>query len=150
LERGALFLPDSKSGAKTIHLSAPAVAVLASLPRLDGNQFVFPGARIPQVASSIDKVWARVRARAKLNGVRLHDLRHSAASIAAAKGASLLLIAKVLGHRQAATTERYSHLTADPVKATAELIGEHVADALGLRNKGETGRGSPVVTLRKG
>ena len=64
--------------------------------------------------------------------MRLHDLRHSAASIAAASGASLLLIGRVLGHRQASTTERYAHLTADPVRATAELIGTQVAAALGL------------------
>jgi len=148
-ERAALFLPDSKSGAKTIHLSAPAAALLAGLPRLDGNPFVFPGARAEQVTSGIDKVWFRVRAAAGLEGVRLHDLRHSAASIAAARGASLLLIGKVLGHRQATTTERYSHLAADPVKATAELIGTHVAGALGLRGKEEVD-GSAVVTLRKG
>jgi integrase len=132
LERGALFLADSKTGPKSIHLNAPAAAVLAGLPRVAGNPSVFPGARAEQLSSGLDKVWARVRVAAALPNVRLHDLRHSAASIAAARGASLLLIGRVLGHRQATTTERYSHLTADPVKATAELIGVHVAAALGL------------------
>jgi integrase len=149
LERGALFLPDSKSGAKTIHLNAPAATVLGSLPHVEGNPFVFPGERAEQVTSGIDKVWARVRSAAKLEGVRLHDLRHSAASIGAAKGASLLLIGKVLGHRQATTTERYSHLTADPVRATAELIGSHVADALGLHGSPGTGADAEVLPLRK-
>jgi integrase len=129
-ERSSLFLPDSKTGRKTIHLSAPAVDVLKSLPRLSDNPFVFRGARPGQAFLGIDRVWSRVRLAAGLEDVRLHDLRDSAASIAAAAGASLLLIGRVLGHKQASTTERYAHLTADPIKATSELIGTHVAAAL--------------------
>ncbi len=136
-ERAALFLADSKTGPKTIHLNAPAAAVLAALPRVAGNPNVFPGARSERTSSGLDKVWSRVRKTADLSGVRLHDLRHSAASIAAAKGASLLLIGKVLGHKNTSTTERYSHLTADPVKATAELIGTHVAEAMGIGMAGD-------------
>jgi len=145
-ERGALFLPDSKTGAKTIHLNAPAAFLLNALPRVGGSPLVFPGEREGKGLGGIDKVWFRIRDAAGLSDVRLHDLRHSAASIAAAKGASLLLIGKVLGHRQATTTERYSHLSADPVKATAELIGTHVADALGLSGKEA---GAEVVPIRK-
>lgn len=136
LERNSLFLPDSKTGAKVIHLNAAAALLLGALPKVTDNPFVFPGDRTRQHLAGIDKIWSRVRTAAELPDVRLHDLRHSAASIAAAQGASLLFIGKVLGHRQATTTERYSHLTADPIKATVELIGTRVAGALGIKTPG--------------
>lgn len=67
--------------------------------------------------------WDRIRKTAGLEGLRIHDLRHSFASFAAADGVSLYVIGKALGHRQASTTERYAHLTDDPVLAAVELVG---------------------------
>jgi site-specific recombinase XerD len=71
-----------------------------------------------------------VRKAALLNDVRLHDLRHSFASVAVAGGASLPLIGGLLGHRQPQTTARYAHLATDPLKAAAELVGSRIAAAM--------------------
>jgi integrase len=129
-ERAMILLPDSKTGQKAVYLNAPALDVLASLPRQPGNSFVICGRRAGAPYVGLDKVWRRVRHVADLPGLRLHDLRHSFASIGAAGGNSLLILGKLLGHRHAATTERYSHLTADPVRQAAEAIGERIKAAL--------------------
>ena len=71
-----------------------------------------------------------MRSTAELPGLRLHDLRHSFASVGAAGNNSLLILGKLLGHRHAATTERYSHLSADPMRQAAEAIGQRISTAL--------------------
>ena len=76
------------------------------------------------------KLWARVLAAAKIAPTRLHDLRHTTASTGIATGASLALIGGVLGHRSQATTQRYAHLSDDPVRATSEAIAERIAKIL--------------------
>ncbi len=86
MERGTLCLPDSKTGGKTVHLNAPAVDVLAALPRLDGNPYVICGGKPGEHLVNIGKAWLRVRKAALLDDVRLHDLRHSFASVAVAGG----------------------------------------------------------------
>jgi len=68
-----------------------------------------------------------------LDGVRIHDLRHSYASIAAAAGMSLPVIGKLLGHTKSVTTERYAHLAADPLKAANEVIGARLAKFAGKK-----------------
>ena len=78
----------------------------------------------------LPKVWRRMRARAGLRDVRLHDLRHSFASIGAAGGDSLFMIGKLLGHRQTGTTARYAHLAVDPLKAAADRISGTIAAAM--------------------
>jgi integrase len=130
LERGVLRLPDSKTGAKIIHLNAPARMLLSKLPRIKGNEFVFPGALEGKPIINLKKPWQRVRDAAKLEGVRLHDLRHSFASLAAGGGASLQLIGRLLGHTNTATTERYAHLADDPVRLVNERVGKRLAAAL--------------------
>jgi integrase len=92
-----LRLPDSKTGAKIVYLNAPALEVLANLPRMPTNPHVFPGKREGRPLGGIDKVWFRVRAAAELQDVRLHDLRHSFASMGVAGGLSLPLIGALLG-----------------------------------------------------
>ncbi len=94
---------------------------------------------------NLEKPWQRIRARAGLDDVRLHDLRHSFASIGAAGGLSLPMIGKLLGHTQAATTERYAHLAADPVRAANEAIGERIAAAM----KGGDGVSGEIVELKR-
>ena len=130
LQHGTLSLPDSKTGRKTIHLNPPARDVLAGLPRLDGNPFIICGGKPGEHLVNIAKAWQRVRKAALLDDVRLHDLRHSFASVAVAGGLTLPLIGGLLGHRQPQTTARYAHLAADPLKAAAELVGSRIAAAM--------------------
>ena len=121
-ERRCLELPDSKSGAKIIHLSAPALEILNGITRSDDNPHVIVGAKPGRHLVNLEKPWRRIRKRAGLEDLRIHDLRHSYASIAAGMGEGLHMIGKLLGHSQAATTHRYAHLAADPVKDANERI----------------------------
>ncbi|WP_342111035.1 site-specific integrase [Methylobacterium sp. SI9] len=125
-ERACLSLPDSKTGAKEIHLSDPALAILAALPRVVDNPFVVVGQRPGRHLVNLEKPWRYVRAQAGLDDVRLHDLRHSFASIGAGAGLGLPMIGALLGHTQAATTARYAHLAADPLKVANEVIGQKI------------------------
>jgi integrase len=125
-ELGVLRLPDSKSGAKTIMLPAPALDVLARVVRVDGNPYIIAGENNRYLVN-VWKQWAILREVAELKNVRLHDLRHSFASIGAAGGMSLNIIGGLLGHTQAQTTLRYAHLAADPLRAAANRIAGNIA-----------------------
>lgn len=105
LERQLLLLPDSKTGAKAIHLNPGAMQVLASLPR-EESTWVIRGKRDGACLINLEKPWRRIRERAPLEDVRLHDLRHSFPSVGAARGASLPMIGALLGHEQPLTTAR--------------------------------------------
>ena len=143
-ERGCLNLPESKTGAKVVPLGAPALELLAKLPRNDGNPYVLPGKVPGKHFVGIQKAWERLRAQAGLSDVRLNDLRHTHASVGAAAGESLLVIGALLGHQQQATTQRYAHLSDDPVRAAAERIDEHLEAAL----KGRLGEVVPLKSER--
>ena len=134
--RGETRLPDSKTGAKTLHLPPPALAVLSGLPRVEGNPFVIVGDRSGRHLVNAEKPWRGIRATAGLNDVRLHILRHAFASVAAASGMGLPIIGKMLGHSQVQTTQRYAHLAADPVKAAAAVVAGKIADAMRLGSPG--------------
>ena len=138
-----LNLPDSKTGKKVIPLNAAALAVLAALPRVEGNPHVFPGRTESGHIVDLKKPWLQVRKRAELTDVRLHDLRHSFASLGAGSGMGLPVIGALLGHREARTTARYAHLSDDPLRAASDAIGRQIAAALG------GGTGSQVVELRR-
>ena len=140
-DNAMLFLPESKTGKKVIYLSAPALEVLANVPRIESNPFIICGEKDRAHLVNLQKPWSRIRKLAGLDDVRIHDLRHSFASIAASGGLSLPIIGKLLGHTQAATTQRYAHLAADPLRAANEAIGERIAAAM----KGE---GAEVVQLK--
>lgn len=129
-ERAEVRLPDSKTGAKTVHLPAASLSVLADLPRIEGNPHVIVGERAGRHLVNIQKPWRAIRAAAGLPGLRIHDLRHAFASVAASAGMGLPIIGKMLGHSQPATTHRYAHLASDPVKAAAETVGKRIADAM--------------------
>ena len=131
LERQTIFLPDSKTGRKPLRLNDEAVAVLTALPRLNNNPHVLPGRNEGGHMINLQKPWRRIRALAKLEDVRLHDLRHSFASIAAANGASLPLIGKLLGHSQPQTTARYTHLTDAAAHQLNATVGSAIGDAMG-------------------
>lgn len=126
-----LRLPDSKTGAKVVHLNAPALEVLASIDR-DGSPWVIRGAKEGAALVNLEKPWRRIRAKAGLEGVRLHDLRHTVASVAVGMGEGLPMIGKLLGHTQVQTTARYAHLAADPVRAATERVGGAIA---GMMNR---------------
>jgi integrase len=140
-EHKCLMLPESKTGRKAIHLNAPAFALLQAIPRLESNPYVICGEKPGRHLVNLEKPWRRIRAAAKLDDVRLHDLRHSFASVAASGGQSLVVIGKLLGHSQPATTARYAHLADDPVKAASDAVGGHIAAAM------EGGKSGKVVDL---
>ncbi len=129
-ERQCLRLPDSKTGAKIIYLNAPALEILAGLPRISTNPFVIPGRGEGKPLVGINKFWFCVRALAGLTGVRLHDLRHSFASMGVLGGLGLPVIGAILGHKHAATTARYAHLSADPIRAANDVVGRRIATAM--------------------
>ena len=93
-----------------MHLNPPALEVLHAIPGLEGNPYVICGEKAGQHLVNLEKPWRRIRKTAKLEDVRLHDLRPSFASVAASGGQSLVVIGKMLGHSQPATTARYAHL----------------------------------------
>jgi integrase len=133
-ERGLLLLPDSKTGRKTVVLNAPALQVLADLPRIKGCDFVIFGDNPEKPRADLQKPWALIKHHANLNGVRLHDLRHTHASVGAGAGVGLPIIGKLLGHKHASTTEKYAHLDADPLRRASNRIGNKIAAALGTVN----------------
>jgi integrase len=127
---GRLMLPDSKTGAKTVYLGAAAIAVLDALPRDPENEYVIAGENPKRYWTDLQRPWRRLRARAGLDGLRIHDLRHSFASSAVGGGESLPMIAKLLGHTQVQTTARYAHLADEPVKRAMESISSGIARLL--------------------
>jgi integrase len=142
LERGLLFLSDSKTGRKTVVLNAPAFAVLTNLGRL--GSYVVPGDDPEKPRADLKRPWQAVAKRAGLESVRLHDLRHTYASFGAGSGLGLPIIGKLLGHTQASTTQRYAHLDADPLRRASEAIGGRIAAALDGKHTGS------VVQLKHG
>jgi integrase len=130
-----IFLPDSKTGRKPVYLNAPALEVLASLPRIEGNPHIISGAKHGASRADLKKPWAAVTKAAGLQGLRIHDLRHCFASIGAGASLGLPIIGKLLGHTQAATTHRYAHLDADPIRRAAEAIGATIAAAMGATRR---------------
>lgn len=125
-QTGYIRLEDSKTGQKAFPLNVGALEVLAAIPRLHGTDFVFPALRGDGHYEGTPKVWRKVRKMAELEDVRIHDLRHSFASMAVSGGASLPVIGALLGHVDSTTTQRYAHLHDDPIKAVSEAVGSHI------------------------
>jgi integrase len=128
--RAELVLADSKTGPKRIPLPAPALKLLEDAPRVEGNPYVCVGEREGGRFYGLQRPWDRIRTRAGLPDVRLHDLRHTHAATAVSAGLALPLVGKLLGHAHAATTQRYAHLRDEPVRAAAELVGGEIGAAL--------------------
>ena len=110
-----------------VHVSDPAIAVLRGLAREDGNPWVITGAKLGEALSDVYGQWHRIRCRARIKDVRLHNLRHSFASRALALGETLPVIGKLLGHSDIETTARYAHLARDSVYDAAERIADNIA-----------------------
>ena len=133
-ERGHLRLEDTKTGRSVRPLGQAAAAVLEAGPRIQGNPYVLPGLKPKTHIVEIKRVWYAVRHAAKLKGLRLHDLRHSFASVPATSGESLLVVRSLLGHKNVATTERYAHLGDDPVKRAADKTSGEIAKWMTTRS----------------
>lgn len=131
LTAAGMELPDTKTGARRIPLPQAARAVLSALPQLPGNPYVFAGAVPGQYVTDLQKPWRRIRARAGLQGVRIHDLRHTYASNAVSSGMPIQMVGRLLGHSQIQTTMRYAHLADDPVRAAAEENAARLNDLVG-------------------
>lgn len=125
-DEGILMLPRSKTGPKTIYLNPQSLKVLERIPRQYDNPFVFCGVQSRNPIVNIQKPWRRIRAMADLEDVRLHDLRHTFASVAVTNGMSLPLLGALLGHSKPSTTARYAHLAADPLKTAAGQVGTKI------------------------
>lgn len=129
-ERGIIHLTNSKTGRKPIYLSSAALAILSDLPRVEGNPHVIPGGIAGRARVDLKRPWAAILKAAKLQGTRLHDLRHSFASIGAGASMGLPIIGRLLGQRQPQTTARYAHLQADPLRRAADTIGATLTAAM--------------------
>jgi integrase len=128
-ERSLANLSESKTGKKVIFLSPPALEIIESR-RGTSDTWILEGREAGKALVNLRKPWHRIRAAAGLGDVRLHDLRHSFASVGAAGGFSLPIIGGLLGHKHPATTARYAHLAADPLRQANDLIGSRIRAAL--------------------
>jgi len=128
---GEFRLRDGKRGPRMVPLTTPVLKVLEGIERVDGNPWVIRSRKPGGHITALGDYWDRIRDRAGLQGVRIHDLRHSHASEALALGESLSMIGKLLGHSTVASTARYAHLVQDAEKAaaarTGDSIGAHLA-----------------------
>ena len=123
-----LRLRDTKTGPRAVPLSEASVRVLNGLARFADSQWVIPGGKPGTHLKKLDNAWRRLRIRAELEDVRLHDLRHSFASSALALGESLPMIARLLGHRRIESTARYAHLARGAVREAAERVAASLAE----------------------
>ncbi len=130
LRTGFLRLATSKTGAKQIPISGPMRAILELRAKLGCDGYVFADRMGDGYFQGTPKLWVKIRTAAKLDDVRLHDLRHSAASFGLAGGLGLEVIGKLLGHADVKTTRRYAHLSEGYVKAAAESMADGIADLL--------------------
>ena len=142
--RKQVRLPDSKTNTpRTIHLGDAAIEVLKTLPRV--GPFVIAGAKPGEAYKNLTRAWGTARVYAGLDDVRLHDLRHSYASLAAGRGVSLQMIGKLLGHKVAATTMRYAHLARDQVATINDELDAAMTAAIEKR----PARAANVVKLKQ-
>jgi len=127
-ERRTLLVPLSKSGKpRAIALNAQALALLRAIARIEGNPYIFPSPVNGKPSASLFFPWDRIRKRAGLKDVRLHDLRHSYASFLVNQGISLYVVQGLLGHAHSRTTQRYAHLAHETLMDAAELVGDVVS-----------------------
>ena len=134
-------LPDTKTGARMVPLTPVASRVLAGLVRVRRSPWVFAGSRPDRRLAQLTTFWHRVRARAEVEDVRIHDLRHSFASRALALGESLTMIGRLLGHTDVGSTARYAHLARDAEKLAVARVGGSIETDI-LRAEPATGDGA--------
>ena len=121
VERRLWLIPTSKTGkARHVPLSGPALEIVRSLPRWEGCPWLVPNPRTRRPFTDIKHPWQTARDAAGLPGLRIHDLRHSAASFMVNSGVDLFAVGKVLGHASVQSTQRYAHLANDTLLAAVE------------------------------
>lgn len=135
LEGGCIWLEDSKTGPKDISLNSAAREVLSAQPKKQDNDYIFPGRRAGRPLTDLKRPWHRIRSRARLDDMQLHDFRRTFAATAAAGGLSLYQIGQLLGHRSQQTTARYADLLQDPKRAASEQVGEMLTAVIGSSNE---------------
>ena len=127
LDAGYWVKPAASVIQKRLHRVSLSQPALDLLHEMRGNarseRFLFPGKNADGPVADIKKSWGTICAKAQIEGVRLHDLRHTYASLLASAGQSLPIIGALLGHTQAQTTQRYAHLLDDPLRAATEKFG---------------------------
>ena len=132
-----------------VPLTPTAAAVMAEIVRVPGSPWVFAGATPDRHLSQLTSYWHRVRERADLEDVRIHDLRHSFASRALALGESLSMIGRLLGHTDVGSTARYAHLARDAEKVAAATVGDSIeADILPQETVAQDDRGCIAASGR--
>ncbi len=129
-DTGEMRLPDTKTGTRMVPLTPAVARVFDGLARTPGNPWVFPGKKKGTRLVNLNDSWDRVRKRAGLEDVRLHDLRHTFASRALALGEGLPMIGDLLGHRMVTTTARYAHLARDSVRHATANVGDDLGPRL--------------------
>ena len=122
LRDGVLYLPDSKTGEKEIHITPAALDIINATVPLEGS--------LVGIRSRPTKVWDKALERAEITDLRLHDLRHSFASQALASGLTLPQIGELLGHKSAQTTKRYAHLADELKKQAAKMVADRLMERL--------------------
>lgn len=133
---GYLRLAKTKTGARLIPMTAPMRAILKSIEPVKGTEFVFPAQTLTAPFHGVPQVWNKVREAADLQDLRLHDLRHSAASFALANGVPLEVIGRLLGHTDLKTTRRYAHLADAVAKDAAERTASVVSSLFQPKSDG--------------
>jgi integrase len=130
-ERATLFLPDSKTDRKPIYLSPAAKEVLNVLPRLEGNPYIIPSLKKDGgCRADLKRPWEAITKAARLEGLRLHDVRHSFASVGVGGNLGLPILGKLLGHSSPSTTQKYAHLASDLMQRATEAIGATISAAM--------------------
>lgn len=129
-DNSLLNLADTKTGPKIVVLSKPAFDIICNLPRY--SPYLFPSRRLDRPRSDLSAFWKTVCVQADLNNFKIHDLRHSFASVGVGLNVSLYIIGKLLGHTQSKTTERYAHLAVDPLRGAANEIAEQIGKSMGV------------------
>jgi len=126
-DRRTLLVPLSKSGKpRAILLSTAAIELLKSVTTIPGNPYIFPAPTTGRPSPSLYIPWNRIRLRAGLSDLRLHDLRHSFASFLVNKGVSLYVVQGLLGHSHSRYTQRYAHLGSETLLNAVEAVSELV------------------------
>ena len=143
LESGAIHLPDTKTGSRTLTIGAPAMALLASIERTDGHVFYETDPTEPLTTNQLENAWRHLRDKAGVPDGRLHDFRHTTGTYAAQAGLNAFMVRDLLGHKTMAMTGRYVEKATEPLRAAADAVSGRVAAAM------NSGREAEVVELKR-
>ncbi len=126
IKADGIYLPDSKTGAKKVFIGKEVHELLTKITQKEDNPYVITGKNEGQYLTDLQHPWRRIRKKAELTDLRIHDLRHSFASFGLANGLSLAEIGKLLGHNQAQTTARYAHLAEEMVEKAVAIVSNSI------------------------